>query len=88
MKIKPEDLQEITALVKPLDTPEIRAKYKAGDYPRAELVHNKDMRYRWDLLWMADPVKRRAWFDRVYKYAHDDHIDTALRSIVPTLEAT
>lgn len=86
MKITPDDLHDLTAMINPMDTPEIRAKYVAGDFPRVELVQDLNKRFRWDLLWMADGTTRRAWFDRVYKYAHDEHVDTALRSIVPALE--
>lgn len=85
MKIEPTDLESLAAMVKPSDTPAIRAQYIAGDFPRADRVKDLNKRFRWDLLWMGDGATRRAWFDRVYKYANDDHIDTALRSIVPVL---
>ena len=39
-------------------------------------------RTRWDLLWMVNHADRTPWFDKVYKYANDDHIDTALRAYV------
>jgi len=38
-------------------------------------------RFRWDLLYSIPYLERAAWFDEVYKYANDDHIDTALRKI-------
>jgi hypothetical protein len=85
MKVTPTDLADLATMVKSHDTPERRAQYIARQFPRAELVHDLDKRFRWDLLWMADGATRRAWFDRVYTYANDTHIDTALRSIVPAL---
>lgn len=38
-------------------------------------------RFRWDLLWAIPQVNRQPWFDEVYQYLNDDHIDTALRKI-------
>ena len=42
-----------------------------------------DTRYRWDCLW-AVHNSLREWFDQVYQYANDGHIDTALRKITGT----
>ena len=43
-----------------------------------------EKRLRWDLAYIADLT----WWlcDNVYPYAKDDHIDTALRSIMKELE--
>jgi hypothetical protein len=46
-------------------------------------------RYRWDLLYasrikIGDGIGSRGDID-LYAYMDDSHIDTALRSIVPTL---
>jgi hypothetical protein len=43
---------------------------------------NWKMRFRWDMLYAIPYELRRDWFDEVYKYANDDHIDTALRNIM------
>jgi len=43
-----------------------------------------DRRYRWDCLWAINEKDRKEWFDRVYQFANDDHIDTALRKITQT----
>ncbi len=41
-------------------------------------------RFRWDLFWTA---KLSQWVsDNVYKYANDEHLDTALKAIVKELE--
>lgn len=39
-------------------------------------------RQRWDILW-AQPMRNRSeFFTRVYRYANDTHIDSALRAVV------
>jgi hypothetical protein len=43
-----------------------------------------DKRYRWDCLWSINREFRSGWFDRVYQYADDTHVDTALRKITNT----
>ena len=46
-------------------------------------IKDPDKRFRWDLLFAA---KLSTWLcDNVYTYADDNHIDTALRSIVKHL---
>ena len=49
-------------------------------YAENNIGKDHDMRFRWDLL-------RASAFDtsRLYDYANDDHIDTALRRIVTEL---
>jgi hypothetical protein len=42
-----------------------------------------DKRYRWDCVWSVHSSLKE-WFDNVYQYANDDHIDTALRKITET----
>lgn len=39
------------------------------------------MRCRWDTLYCIPYSVRRDWFDEVYSYANDTHVDTALRKI-------
>lgn len=83
MKIKPEHLEHLRSDITPLDTPERRAQYKAGKFAGAARVIDLDMRYRWDLL---DSVPASWISDTLYKYLDDTHIDTALRSLVPSLK--
>lgn len=85
MKVKPEDLDKIQAIIATLDTPEVRAQYIARDIPRAEHVKDLDKRYRWDLFTAANLSVGYVLTDAVYAYANDTHLDTALRSIVPPL---
>jgi hypothetical protein len=43
-----------------------------------------EMRLRWDLLWLSG---LSPWIsEHLYPYLNDDHIDTALRSIMTKLE--
>lgn len=80
MKVTQEHFEILKAAVSPLDTEELRKRYLAGDFPRANLVQDLDMRYRWDLLWASGA---RPTFGSDITSAH---IDTALRKIVPPLE--
>lgn len=78
MKIIPEHFNVLKQLVAPLDTPELRAAYVEKDL--------SDMRYRWDCLWRAKLPS--GFVSELYKYLNDDHIDTALRSFIPSLYST
>lgn len=57
----------------------VREKYK-------NLGHS-EKRFRWDVLHAAfaqegKPGEKTRWYDSVYKYCNDDHIDTALKRII------
>lgn len=89
LKIKPEDLQQLQAAVTPLDTPPARERYRSGRFPRANACTDRDMRYRWDLLWasklrLGDGVGVQGDLN-LYAYLDDVHIDSALRHLVPPL---
>lgn len=36
-------------------------------------------RFRWDVLNAVPFQTRKDWFNKIYEYANDDHVDTALR---------
>ena len=72
MKIKPQDLEVLRRAIAQRDTEEKRKYYKS-----AGLSHK---RYRWDLA--RDSGLLRFICDTLYTYLNDDHIDTALRSVV------
>ena len=83
MKVTKEHLEHMRQAIAPLDTDARRAAYRAGAFPRAEACKDLHKRYRWDLAYAAGLSQ---WLcDAVYPYADDSHVDTALRSIVPTL---
>ncbi len=83
MRVSAEHLAVLGAAVVPLDTAERRARYAAGDFPRAEQVRDIDKRYRWDLYWGA--VRAGHSLPDSTDGYNDAHIDTALRHIVSPL---
>ena len=72
----PRDFAALEAAIRPLDTPERRAQYRRGEFPRAERCKDLSKRYRWDLLWKSEH------FLNLPSDLDDSHIDTALRKIV------
>lgn len=85
MKVTPDHARAFEEAIKPLDTPELRAKYRVGDFPRSDFVTDLDKRYRWDLFWLAQevPQVRDIMTRTVYKEAH---LDPVLRRCVRSLE--
>ena len=81
MKITAEQLETMRSFIAPHDTDERRARYLAGDFPRAAAVQNLDTRYRWDLFYVA----HIPW--ELLEGCYDAHIETALKRIVPPLTA-
>lgn len=85
MLVTVEHRQAIQKAIEPLDTENARQAYREGNFQRAELCKDVDMRYRWDLFWAARtsyPNLINPVLDAGYK---DSDIDTALRSIVKEL---
>lgn len=83
MKIKPEDFDELKALISPYDNELLRKKYVSGDFVNSDKVKDLNKRYRWDLYWS---IASRLLGDRLYRYMNDTHIDTALRTIIKDLK--
>ncbi len=82
MKIKPEHYAHIRDA--------IAARFNAGQVKgyTARIEAEGKAKYvakrvRWDFMWHA--VKSEWVCDTLYPYANDDHIDTALRSIMREL---
>lgn len=81
MRVDKVTLDRMREAIAPLDTPQTRARYVAGDFPRADMVRDLDMRYRWDIYYSAGG----------YRLLPEDadltdaHIYTALRRVVPSL---
>jgi len=87
MKIKPEHLAKLKALIEPLDTQERRTQYLKGAFYNADKVRDLNKRYRWDLFWDSTVGEKHQTFrDNLWFYMIDDHIDTALKSIVKDLK--
>jgi hypothetical protein len=75
MKVTPEHVSHMKAMIVGHDVVSLREAYKAAGLT--------DKRYRWDLSYRAGLTP---WIcDNIYSYADDTHLDTALRSIVPPL---
>ena len=77
MKIKPEHFQYIKAECEKVLKlyPDKQKLYKANGL--------SDKRFRWDILFCAklgDFICKE-----IYKYANDEHIDTALKKIIPPI---
>jgi hypothetical protein len=83
--MKPEHFARLEALVKPWDVQQCRDKYRRLDFPRADRCKDLNQRYRWDLVWMIQPEDRNQLFKELHEYLNDDHVDTALKKIVPPL---
>ncbi len=80
-KIPAEIVAKMGERIEPLDTEELRAKYRAREIVRAEAVKDIDVRYRWDLYYAARAYEA---FPVDYDYM-GSHVDTALRKLVPAL---
>lgn len=81
VKVTEQHVAALKELIEPVDTDDVREKYRKGEFPRADAVEDLDVRYRWDLF---HAVKGYSAFGDDHGY-NSDHIDTALRSIVTPL---
>ena len=82
MKFPADKFAELSSAIAEFDTPDRRASYVAGDFPRSANVKDLDKRYRWDLYWDVQPSFPREWRP---SDIDDSHFDTALRKIVKPL---
>lgn len=83
MKMPKELFGRIEEAITPLDTAHRRHLYETGAFPRSDRTRDLNMRYRWDLLWVA--VDAGLLEHKMLDGLNDDHVDTALRRIVPAL---
>ncbi len=83
MKVSPEHLEQMREVIVPLDLEEHRTRYRSGDIARFDAVQDINKRYRWDLYWYAARLGH-TMPDSIFGY-NMNHIDTALRAIVPPL---
>ena len=84
MKMSIPTFDSLRDAVQRADTDHWRTAYREGRYPRSERTRDVNLRYRWDLLWSVMgrlPDAARCEINTL----KDDHIDTALRRIVPCL---
>lgn len=83
MKMTSAHCDQLRTAIEPLDTPERRVRYRASQFPRADKVNDLNMRYRWDLFSLA--IRQGLVIPWAHGDYNNDHIDTALRRIVPAL---
>lgn len=78
MKIQPEHYAHMKTAMAPI----LAAMPCASEYAAtcAKTPKDADMRHRWDAFYHAGLTRYAC--DVLYAYAHDTHIDTALRQIV------
>lgn len=84
MRISAEAREVIRPHIEKNNIPKYRDAYRAGNFPRAEVCKDLNMRFRWDLFW-AVPTEVRSKFFELAGDVKDTHIDTVLRSIVEPL---
>jgi hypothetical protein len=88
MKIKPEHVAHMKVAIDKFiedngGKEALIEKYETGDFARSELVKHLNSRFCSDVLHGAGLT---TWIcSTVYDYANDSHIETALKSILPTL---
>jgi hypothetical protein len=83
MKATSDQLEAVRQALAPLDTPERRARYMAGDFPNADRVRDLDTRYRWDTYYLA--VDSGALTYDTLRNLNGAHTETVLRKVVPAL---
>lgn len=74
--------------IEKFDTEEARKMYREGNFKNSDGCKDVNMRYRWDLLWLANHNSElNSMITDCYNHhdLNDDHINTALRKIVPSL---
>ena len=63
---------------------EIVTRYETGDFTRSDKVKDLQKRFNFDLMNFA--VDPKFICNELYPYLNDTHIETALKSICPTIE--
>ncbi len=85
MKITQSHLGQLRALMaRGITRIPTAAEYDARSQAIPRIGQTKDpaKRHRWDALYAAGAGE---WINDVYKYANDEHIDTALKAVVKEL---
>ena len=82
MKMKKEHFDMLKSDIEAVKRkhPSAETLYREGKFPRAEQTKDVNKRFRWDLFWAV-----HRYYRELFDYLNDDHIDTALRKIVPDI---
>ena len=88
MKIKKEHFDHLQTSINQVldqynDQGQLVAEYEQGLFPRSEKTKDLQRRFCFDLLYGAGLTKFVC--DELYSYLNDDHIYTALKTIVPSV---
>lgn len=83
MKVTDEHFTILKEAIEAVDLPEYRDRYRKGEIARADSVKDINKRYRWDLYYFAARYTN-GLPDSTNGYTME-HLDTALRRIVPNL---
>lgn len=85
MKIKQEHYDYMKTVIDTFfnnnDMAFIIGQYETGQFSNADKTKDLSMRFRWDIFHACGLTKFAC--DTLYSYMHDEHIDTALRNIIP-----
>lgn len=85
MKIQKDHLEHIEKEINKVltENPGLKQRYEKGIFPRASAVKDLQMRFCFDLFYMANLSKYAC--DHLYSYLNDDHIYSALKKICPKI---
>lgn len=85
MKIQTEILIDLSDAIFDLLAahPHLIDVYAHGIFPRAQSVKDLNKRFRWDLFYAA--IRKNVELGDKFREFNDNHIDTALRAIVPEI---
>ena len=72
--------------VRAFDIERNRDVYLSREIPNADMVHDINKRFRWDILWAIPRDVRQPFFDKAKALGgNDKHIDSLLKSLVAEL---
>lgn len=87
MKIKPEHFKEMSSIINNFLDQNGREKiindYETGNFPRADKVKDLQTRFVFDLWYNSGAANLIN--PKIYEYADDTHVLTALKQICPKL---
>ena len=85
MKIKQEHYKAIKNNIAKIDRDSIILHKQDLHFKTTAPYKDLNKRVRWDIFYIAIRKETNDLITNIYKYANDDHIDTALRSIFKEL---
>lgn len=83
LKITAAHQEHMKAAILKMATPDRIARYEKGEFVNSDKVNDFQKRFNFDLMSDAIPCK---WIcDNIYAYANDDHLESFLKTICPTV---